>query len=366
MSLYANWRRNVIFGLIVIALAAGIYYFYQTEQTVKLTRTSEIKLNAFAVIEDVCVYNKEIYVAGWKYDNSTHPISHAVLMKLDNGGEVLWKKSWMKTGGTYAREVDCNEDGIYVVEELESESLLRYKYLTKYDLDGEVQWRINATNIGEIAVNDEYIFADMNDSLIKLDGNGEVIWSRPVTGTSIFIYDDTVYVGGSSEDDATGGSDAVVTAFDMDGNQLWSTRRASTRGDQVRDICATDEGVYIVGSGTKGWNFFFITKFSSSGEQIWDKKLDNTVNGTFSSLFSVNGIIYAAGVFGDSPSNFDALTSIINSDGSIAVSDVYNGSGNEDYAYNVCSDGDRIYVVGTSVASPPLMRQGILLIYHYR
>lgn len=367
MSLPANWMRNIIIALIILASATGIYYINQTnEPSVKLTRIDEIQLNSFDVIEDVCVYNNEIYVAGWKYDNQTHPISYACLIKLDNEGDIFWGKTWMKNSGTYAREVSCTKDGIYIVVEAKDESLLTYKNLIKYDSDGELQWSINATNIGEIATDGECIFTIMNGSLIKLDGSGEVIWNRTVTGASIFINTNIVYVGGSTTDDATGGSDAVVTAFDVEGNQLWSTRRVSTRGDQIRDICATDEGIFIVGSGTKGWDFFFITKFSSSGEQVWDKKLVKTVNGTFSSLFSVNGVIYAVGALGDSPRDFDALTSIINSDGSIAASDAYDESGDEDYAYGVYSSEGGIYVVGTSAANPPLTRHGILLIYNYR
>lgn len=366
MSLSENWRR-IIIALVILASATGIYYINQTDEpSVKLTRIDEIKLNSFDVVEDVYVYNNEIYVTGWKYDNKTHPMSNACLIKLDNEGNILWEKTWMKNRGTYARKLSCTKDGVYIVIETKDESPLTYKTLVKYDLEGELQWSINATNISEIATDNECIFTIVNGFLIKLDGSGEIIWNRTVTGASIFINANIVYVGGSTTEDATGGSDAIVTAFDMEGNQLWSTRRASTRGDQIRDICATDEGIFIVGSGTKGWDFFFITKFSSSGEQVWDKKLVKTVNGTFSSLFSANGVLFAVGALGDSPRDFDALTSIINSDGSIAASDAYDESGDEDYAYGVYACEGGIYVVGTSASNPPPTRHGILLIYNYR
>ena len=91
------------------------------------------------------------------------------------------------------------------------------------------------------------------------------------------------------------------------------------------------------------------------------------MNGSFVGLFSRDKVIYGVGAFNDSPSYFDALTSIIDSDGSILASDVFDWCGNEDYAYNVFSDGDRVFTVGTSVGCPPEVsppfRKGFILIY---
>jgi hypothetical protein len=349
-----------------VAASVGGYYLLNqmNEPSTGLTRVAEISLDDFKLVEGVCVHNDEIYVAGWTWDlNDSSQNSYAALSKLNMTGEIIWTKTWREKDDTYAREVACNDDGVYIIGEAKDESYLSYKYLTKLNHDGVFQWRINSTNIGELTVSEEYVFTKMNGSLVKLDGNGQTVWDKPVKGSSISIHADKVYVGGSTAVNASGDSDSIVSAFDLAGNLLWSTRRASTRGDGARDICATDEGVYIVGSGTKGWNFFYITKFSTTGEQLFDKELDRLVNGSYSSLFSMDGFVYAVGGLGDSPTSFDALTSIIGDDGSVVACDVFDEAGDEDYAYSVYCDEDRTYVVGTSCAPWPILRHGFLLIY---
>ena len=363
-----NLARNIILALIIITSATGIYYITQAnEHPVTITRIDEIILNSFTVAEEVCVYNNEIYVAGWEYNNESRPVSHACLTKLDYDGEVIWETTWDSLGDSRARKISCNGDGVYVVGEAVGESSQSYRYIAKFGFDGVREWTINGTSIGDICATENYVYVKKDGSLVKLDNNGQVIWESPVSGGSIFVESDVIYVAGSTAVNASGGSDSVVSAFDTGGNQLWSARRVSTRGDLVYDVCATDEGVYIVGSGTKGWDFFFMTKFSTAGEQLWDKKLDRTVNGSFVGLFSLDGVIYGVGAFNDSPRYFDALTSIVDSDGSILAFDVYDWCGDEDYAYNVCSDGDRVFVVGTTVGCPPEVsppfRKGFILIY---
>ena len=363
MVLQTRWVQASILALIIVASAGGYYLYAQMNKpSIGLTRVAEIGLDCLEVAEDVCFYNDEIYVAGWAYNDSSQG-SYAVLTKLDTTGEVIWCKTWIDKEDTYARAVACNDDGVYVVGQTKDDSYLTYKYLTKLSHGGVFQWRINSTGIGELAASEGYVFAKMNGSLVKLDGNGKIVWDKPVKGSSISLYSDRVYVGGSTSVNASGDSDSVVSAFDMDGNLLWSKRRDSSRGDGARDVCATDEGVYIVGSGTKGWKFFYITKFSTTGEQLWDKELDRLVNGSYSSLFSIGGVVYATGALGDSPSDFDALTSIIDTDGSIVVCDVFDESGDEDYGYSLFSDGARLYVVGTSCAPYPILRHGFMLIY---
>ncbi|MCW4014174.1 MAG: PQQ-binding-like beta-propeller repeat protein, partial [Candidatus Bathyarchaeota archaeon] len=365
MVLQTRWVQASILAVIVVASVGGYYVYNQMNKpSTGLTRVAEISLVELKLVEGVCVYNDEIYVAGWTWDldNSSHR-SYAILTKLNLSGEIVWTKTWREKDDTYAREVTCNDNGVYVVVEAKDDSYLSYKYLTKLDHDGVFQWRINSTSIGEIATSEEYVLAKRDGSLVKLDGNGETVWDKPVKGSSIFIHGDRVYVGGSTSVNASGDRDSIVSAFDLDGNMLWSTRRASTRGDEARDVCATDEGVYIVGGGTKGWSFFYVTKFSLTGEQLWDRKLYRLVNGSYSSLFSKNDIVYAAGALGDSPTSFDALTSIIDVDGSIVACDVFDEAGDEDYAYSIYCDGDRAYVVGTSCAPWPVLRHGFLLIY---
>ncbi len=368
MTSHVNITRNIILVLVIIASATGIYYITQTSsQSVTLTRIKEINLDTFTVAEDVCVYNDDVYVAGWEYNNEFQPVSHACLSKFTSNGEVIWETSWDSVGDVRARKVSCNGDGVFVVGSAVNESDQSMRYIAKFGFDGEHIWTINGTSIGDICTTENYVYVKRDGALVKLDNDGQFIWKRPVKGGSIFVNGDIIYVAGSTAVNASGGSDSIVSAFTTDGEQLWSARRVSTRGDRVYDVCATDEGVYIVGSGTKGWDFFYMTKFSITGEQLWDKNLDRTVNGSFVGLFSLDDVIYGVGALYDSPLYFDALTSIVDFDGFIVASDVYDWCGDEDYAYSVYSDGKRVFVVGTTVGCPseanPPFRKGVLLIY---
>ena len=363
--------RNITLALIiVVVLVTGIFYITQTNNhSATLTRINEIALNSFTVAEDVCVYNDEVYVAGWEYNNESQPVSHARLSKLTYDGEVIWETSWDSAGDERARKVSCNGDGVFVVGKAVDESGQSMGYIARFGFDGVRVWTLNGS-VGGVFAMEDYVYVKMDGFLVKLDGEGKVIWERPAQGGSIFVEGNVIYVAGSTAVNASGGSDSVVTSFDTDGNQLWSSRRESTKGDVLWDICATDDGVYIVGGGTKGWSYRYITKFSLTGEQLWNKQLTKTVNGTLVTLCSINGEIYAAGALGDTPKKLDAITSKIDEDGYIEAIDIYDGFGEEDYAYDVYSVESKIYVVGTSVErsveNPIPTRRGMLLIYNKR
>jgi len=352
--------KNASVGLLLIILVGLSFNMLTDKPKITFSRINELNLDLFDVAEGVYTFKDEIFVVGWKYNISKQE-SNACLSKLDSNGEVIWSKI-LDFRDAHGREISCNKDGIYLVGDAKDETLGSYQYIVKYDFNGNQEWIINGTQVSDVEATEEYIFFLKDNNLIKLDHENQVIWEKAVTGTAIFINDNIVYVGGSTTLNATGGCDVLVTAVDNEGNILWNSRRTSDIGDQLADVCATDDGVYIIGSGTKGWDSSFITMFDPVGVQLWDKKLISSVNGSLHSIFSYENQVYAVGALGDSPSEFDTLFTVIDNKGTIVWSDVINSEG-EYYAYGIFSDKSKVYVVGSKSTPHSVERTGTLLVY---
>jgi hypothetical protein len=287
------------------------------------------------------------------------------LIRLSYDGKMIWNTTWVDTAGHHGRKMSCGEEGIYVVGDHGGESTENRTYLIKYSFDGERKWVKGGAQIDDVYADNGYVYILDGGTLFKLDGEGVKLWETHTQGYTLCVRGGALYVAGSTAENSSGGHDAIVTAFDLQGSQLWSSRRTSTRGDEANDISVTDEGVYVIGSGTKGWDFSFITKFTSSGEELWDRMMTST-NGTLNSLYSDGRNVYATGALGTSP-EFDALVAMFGADGTLIWSDIYGQLGREDYAYSASSEGSTIYVVGTTnVNRLPSERNSFLISYSFQ
>ncbi len=125
------------------------------------------------------------------------------------------------------------------------------------------------------------------------------------------------------------------------------------------DVCATQDGVYIIGTGTKGWVLNFITKFDLDGNQLWDK-----VGGRFHGISFYQGYIYAVGSTGDEPRAFDAFIAQLDTEGNMIWNTTFGTPDREDYAHGVHADTEGVYVVGTTESDTLWPdRRGFLQIY---
>ncbi|MGQ9680766.1 MAG: outer membrane protein assembly factor BamB family protein [Candidatus Bathyarchaeia archaeon] len=326
-----------------------------------LRKIAEISLDGFYVVEDVCVRGEEVFVVGWRHNTSIQR-SYMILAKLDRDGRIVWNVTWADYNSN-GREISCNEYGLYVVCTSRNATNLLYYNLVKFSLNGKHEWNRSWSSIGGIYAAEEAVYIIKDGELTKLDVYGNILWENKVEGNAIDVANNCIYIAGSTTR-STGRHHAILTVFDMDGNQLWNASRTSMKGEGPIDVCAGVDGIYIVGVGTKVWNTLrFITKFSLDGKQIWDREWSAAEkNMTLYSLCKFQDSIYAVGIKGGSSDQVEAIIVYFDSEGNVSWQDVYTSSG-VDYALEAHSTDERIYVVGYSERSVLPHWKGFLLIY---
>lgn len=257
-------------------------------------------------------------------------VNNMFLVRMNPTGYILFANDFQGTNGSvgYALEVDRNQNC----------------YLTGYFYD-----QLFA------APNTVYSNGSHDIFLAKIDGLGNVLWSRRAGGSSYdsgggVALDDfgNIYITGyfSSTADfdivtliSSGGDDAFVAKYDNNGNFKWVSR---TFGSGVYDlgvkiriqqdkICVVGqfEDTMTIGLQTLisyGGMDGFITLLDSSGNFLWAKQLGSVGNDRFSDVaFVSNSEIVASAWINQTAFLNNTLINVFNKSGLVSWFD-YNGN----------------------------------------
>jgi hypothetical protein len=120
--------------------------------------------------------------------------------------------------------------------------------------------------------------------MMKLDGNGDTIWSRNYGGAGddwfyhILQTPDNGYLGaGFTKSFGQGGKDIYLVKIDYNGNLLWSKTYGTAQDESAfgHSVQLTDDGGFIItGSGSNAGQGIFLMKTDSSGMVQWAKSYD--------------------------------------------------------------------------------------------
>lgn len=184
-------------------------------------------------------------VAGstWSGDYGT---SDFLLMKLDAGGDSLWTKIY--GGGA--------EDRCQAAIRTHDQGFL---------IGGRS--RISSSSTTDIW-------------LIKTDSNGDSLWSRRYGGSaddacnSILQLDDgTFVVAGYTRSFGAGSADVWLIKLDANGDSLWSRTFGDTASESCSQICATADGGFILAGNRYSqsiyYSDFLLVKVDSNGNSAW-------------------------------------------------------------------------------------------------
>ena len=208
--------------------------------------------------------------------------------------------------------------------------------------------------------------------LTKFDSSGSELWTQQIgtlsSDKSYSVAVDAsgnVYISGSTSgvlgSSYKGNDDAFLTKFDSSGSELWTQQIGTSRWDYSYSVAVDGSGnAYISGSTNGDFGSFdaggedaFLTKFDSSGNKLWTKQIGNMSSDDYSLSVAVdasgNAYIsgYTDGVLGSSSAGAeDAFLTKLDSSGSeVWTSQI--GSSNIDYSFSVAVDGSgNVYISG--------------------
>ena len=275
------------------------------------------------------------------------------VVKLDNTGAHLWSTSLGYHDGSdcaYDVAVDTNGNSYitgtggsnywadnysstnvsepFVVKLSAGGFLLQARYLNGNGDEYDDKGTCIAVNLsGDVYVGVDY-YATVNDYIVKMDTNGNHLWSNAIDGTPagiVFDASGSCYVAGASQASglSIGGGDVVgshsqdgyVVKLDNNGTILWSTLVGGTG----TDLCY---GIAVDASGNS-----FVT-----GESNFAEHSSKWVNGGWN--ITNNG-------------DYDGFLAKL-SPGGMFLWSTYLGGANADHCYGIAFDGarDAVWLVG--------------------
>ncbi len=215
------------------------------------------------------------------------------IVKINSTGNIQWQKSFGGYGTEIALDAKQTSDGGYIVAGATASDsgdvtlfYGEYDYwVIKIDSAGNLQWQKtfggsgteNAQSViqtsdggymvagfsrsGNGLVHDHYGNLYTNDAwLIKLDGNGNIIWKKSKGGTgndvANFIKEmpdgGYVFAGYSSSDDGdaagnpTGSANFWIVRIDTNGNVIWQKSMGGSLGDFGQSMSQTSDGGFVI------------------------------------------------------------------------------------------------------------------------
>jgi len=279
---------------------------------------------------------------------------NGLMIKLSSTGEKVWAKTFGGSYTDYLWDVVQTADNGYIAVGYTSSS------------DGDIQ--------GFQGINDGWI--------IKVDSNGNKLWSKTFGGTSgDFLYgivktsDDGYVAAGKTYStggdilDSHGKWDGWIIKINSIGEKVWSKCFGGSSTDYLNSIATTSDGGFIaVGetesndgdlSGNHGQWDGWIIKINSTGQKVWAETYGESGKDYLTDVIQTSDGGYMAsgytlstdGIFSDNHGGQDAWIVKINSTGNKTWSKCFGGTA-EDRFKGIIKTSDNSYVaVGNTESS---------------
>lgn len=291
-------------------------------------------------------FNENIYMG--KYD--------VFLAKYDNNGNLLWSKQWGTNDWDVGKALTTDkENNVYIIGittnsfDKNAKKIYTDIFLTKYNSNGDFIWTKQLSNKN----GDEGNYIDIDDDgniyisgfahgsknnnydiyLIKLDKNGEFLWTKqwgtPLNDISYdvkvtkngFIYITGVTSGNMDGRNGCFGNckvypnateDMFLIKLNSNGEKEWIRQFGSTSYDAGKSlIIDSEENIFVSGhtnnvlteKTSAGGYDIFLAKYNSNGDFQWVEQFGSSSDDTCSLItIDNNKNIY---IIGDTYGNFD-------------------------------------------------------------
>ena len=351
------------------------------------------------------------YVAGWTQGVLPGQTSSGTLdgfvRKYDPAGTELWTRQFGSSERDYVRGVVTDAAGdIYLAGETEgtlpgqASAGGRDAFLRKYDSAGSELWTRQFGGAGGdggagVALDpagNTYIVGttrgtmpghvtggDYDAFARRYDPAGNEVWTRQFGGNEgegarsvavgpggkVLIVGSTQ--GAFPEQSTSGGFDAFVTQYDLDGTALWMRQFGSNVNDYGVAVAVDDNGhITVAGStdgalltkSTDGGTDAFISRFDSAGAPIWTEQFGGAfTDAALAVAMDSTGRLFVAGTTersapGQGGRGQDAFISCFDSFGRQQWTSEF-GTDAVDIALGVALHDRAIHVVGSTLGSLP-------------
>jgi hypothetical protein len=290
-----------------------------------------------------------LLAAGWT-KSTTIGILDTWVVELDAGGGVQWQKAYGGPGRDIVFAVHRTPDGGTVLggEALDAEGLFYRPWILKLDGGGSIAWQktygrfesesgldVNLTaDGGFIAARWSHVDATGDEDVIlfRLDGAGELLWSRSygaagvdVSARSVSPASDGGFVVAGGAGLSTGrGIDLWVIRLDGDGGILWQKAYGGGEDDSATSIRETPDGGFVVSGLTRsfgaGSSDVWLLRLDSSGNPVWQRTYGGEAEEGDSRVMTTSdgGFIVASSTTSFGAGDWDAWVLKLNPDGTIS------------------------------------------------
>ncbi len=294
------------------------------------------------------------------------------IVKVDSTGDIEWENTIGGYGNDRLTDIHQTTDGGYIAGGWSESNIGADKsettlgpgseadfWIIRLDASGNIVWEntvggnyidqlesiIETFDGGFIATGSSGSDAGFDKSedliggfdywIVKINGDGDVVWDRTIGGTGIenavdinFTSDGGYIVGGSSysvisgdkTEDVIGETDYWVLKLDSLGNIEWQNDLGADLYDGLATVFENDEGNYIVcgfstsnASGDKSENNLgyayshdsWIIELDSSGAFIWENTIGGAYDDELFAMKQTNDGGYIMALFSDSEISAD-------------------------------------------------------------
>jgi len=281
------------------------------------------------------------------------------VLRLDNGGNFLWMRTYGGAGDEYAYSIkETVDNGFVLIGGTSSSGAGSLDYcVIKLDIAGNIVWQrvyggssIDMPYAGQQTTDGGYIVAGGAASfgaggydvwILKLDNSGSISWQRAFGGTADDLAfsvqqtaDNGYIVAGRTSSFGAGNMDFWVLKLDSLGNPVWQHTYGGGNADWVFSVRQTKDGGYVLAGRTDsfgaGSSDYWVLKLDSTGTVLWQHTYGGSaLDYAYSINLTSDDDYIVAGVNASfSAGGYDALTLKLDASGNIGENCIIMGTTN--------------------------------------
>ena len=279
------------------------------------------------------------------------------LIKTDANGNVMWNRTYDKSGSDWGDCMVQTNDGGYALVGRTSASGHQVGWLIKTDSLGNEQWNktystTTAAPLSWVIQTDDGGYAlsgfegpwpeETDFLLVKTDSYGNMEWNKTYGGANldesgalVQTSDGGYAIAGSTRSFGAGDWDLWLVKTDPSGGMEWNKTYGGTGGDGANSIIQTSDGGYALSGDTASFGAgsfdFWLVRTDENGNAMWNKTYGGTGNDyalcmvpTIHGGYAIAGYTNSFGAGG-----YDFWLVCTDSDGNMEWNKTYGGSNND-------------------------------------